>query len=280
MAKEVTAAKVSSNVKEIEEEDLSQEFADLVEENFGDQEESVQPAEGEEAKPEGEPAPAEPVEEEAQAVKPEEAPKAEEPPQVPTPVAETQPAAQQPQGEQAPQTPTDLNAQYKEFFEKSVDALEKSVYALPPEVVEELDTNPSKVIPKLAATLHMQVLSAALTQVANLFPSMLAVHNDQASHSKQTEDKFFGEYPKLKGHEALVQRIAATYRQMNPNATYEQIAPEVAAMAMVQARIPIASAPAESPALQPVVPTSARGAAPVRATQENKTTWDELIEGE
>lgn len=183
-----------------------------------------------------------------------------------------------PEGQPIP-SQTDLNAQYQNFFNQSVGALEQ-VYQFAPEVAEELDTTPSKVLPKLAATLHMQVLTAAVTQVANMFPSLMEMHMDRTSHVKATEERFFTEYPALREHSPMVQRIAQAYRAINPNATYEQIAPEVAAMAMVQARIPAPTPQADPVLTKPVTPTSQRGAPPAPSQTQQKSVWDELITDE
>ncbi len=190
--------------------------------------------------------------------------------------AETPPQVQA----ETPQQPVDLNAQYEEFFNKAVEALEP-VYVLSEEVAEELDTSPSTAIPKLAARLHMQVLTAAVTQVANMFPQLMQVETERKDVYKQSEERFFNEYPQLKGHERTVLQMAQAVHSMNPNATYEDIAPQVAAMAMVQEKIlPSDTAPPEPPAPKPVTPTSVKGGTPRTEPPKPKTWVDELLEEE
>lgn len=244
-------------------------FADLVaDEDFSDEEVT----EKEEPKPaEPEPAP-EPVQQEQ--------------PQTPAPAesAPQQAAQELPQqpatGVEGAVPPTDINAQYKEFFEKSVDVLADQVYKFDEQTAEELDTNPSKVLPKIAAQLHMQVLTASITQVANAFPALMALHNDRNAVEREREDKFFGEYPHLKDHKDTVTRVAQVYHSMYPNDPYEVRAPKIAAMAMVEAKVPMPQAQPQPVVATPPIPTSARGAPSTPAPVQQKNEWTELIEDE
>jgi hypothetical protein len=217
-----------------------------------------------------------PQTEELEKEKPQEPPKEEERTQQETSQQETQ--------AESSQTPEDINAQYEAFFNQSVDLLEKNVYTFDEETREALDTNPSQVLPKLAAQMHMQVMSAALTQVYNMFPTLLQEHQGKMSAVQEAEDAFYTEYPQLKGHEETVNRIAQVYRQANPKATdRKMIASEVAAMAMVQARIPLPGTQPQQPEpakVKPVVPTSARGGTTSTPTTANPSEWDELIQEE
>lgn len=183
------------------------------------------------------------------------------------------------QAEPAPD-PATLNRQYEEFFNRSVDMLAEKVYVLSDEDKERLDTAPSEVLPRLAGQLHMQVLTAAVTQVANMFPGMLNMFQDRQRVSQETEEKFFNKYPDLKGHRETVQRMAAAYRAAYPQATYEQAAPEIAAMAMVNLRLPMTPSAPQAQPDTPVVPTSARGGAGAPAPKANPTEWEELVKDE
>lgn len=199
---------------------------------------------------------------------------------------EEEPASQESVQEQVPVEPSrtteEINAAYEDFFKKSVDVLADNVYGFDEATKELLDTNPSEVMSKLAAQLHMQVLASALTQVYNLFPTMLQEHQGRLGRVQAAEDGFYKEYPQLKAHKNVVNRIAQVYAQANPGQKDPKIvASEVAAMAMVQARIPMpGSQPQEQQAQTPVTPTSARGGVPPSRGQQKPTTWDELISDE
>lgn len=209
-----------------------------------------------------------------------EAPESEAPEEPTTP---EEPVAQapepQPQAEPEPQPdPAALQAAYKEFFDKGVENLSEQVYKLDEETAELLDTEPSKVIPKLAATLHMQVVASALGQMAQMMPAIMATTQERMSSAKATEDRFFGEYPELKGHNKEVMQIASAFRQLNPKATYDQIAPQIAAAAKVQLKLFDTPAPAKPPAPKPVIPTAAATASRPAKAPQPMSEWDELIQ--
>lgn len=230
--------------------------------------------------------PKEVTEESAQ--KPEE--KQAQQPEVPQTEVGSQPeqpqVPQEPAAAQEPQpSPEELQTQFNDFFNKSVDQLEQHVYQLPEDIQDALDTQPSKVLPRLAAQMHMQIVTAALAQIANAFPGMMRVHSEQQASVDAVEQQFFTTYPELKGHSQDVRRIAQVYRQFNPKASYEQASSEIAAMARVQLRIQPESAQAQQPspaAVQPpVIPTSARGASvPTAAPAQQESFWSEFVNEE
>lgn len=187
---------------------------------------------------------------------------------------------QQPEAAPSP-TSEELNAQYEKFFTDSVEVLSEKVYKLDAETAEKLDTSPSEVIPKLAATLHMQVLTAAVTQIANMLPSAMAMQGERQTVAQQREQKFYEKFPALKEHSTTVQRLAAAYRQTNPKADFDTAVSEIGTMAMVALRLPLEASPQKEPlAAKPVIPTSGKGGATPPPPQPDKTVWDELIEEE
>lgn len=214
----------------------------------------------------------------------------ETPPVVEPPVpVEAEPTVQpevpkpEPQIQEVPpsQTPEEIKASYEKFFEDSIDALATKVYQLDEETIEKLDTQPSEVIPKLAGRLHMQILTAAVTQIANMLPGMMAMQGERQTVSQKNEQDFFESFPKLSEHRETVQRLATAYRQTNPDAPFKQAMEEVGAMSMVALRL-IADTP-QSPSpgpIPPVTPTSAKGPGAPPAPAVEKTQWDELIEEE
>jgi hypothetical protein len=266
-----TGSDNSVTTREAEEDDgWSLDIEDLIEEG-GDEEDSSTKEGEETTAEEGTPKQEETKEEPVQQQEP---PKEEEPAQQETPKQET-PA-------EPSKTPEEVNALYKDFFDKSVDLLAEKVYVFDDATKEALDTNPSAVLPRLAAQLHMQVMSAALTQVYNMFPTLLNEHQGKISAAQEAEDAFYSQYPQLKEHRTTVDRIATVYRQANPQERdREKIMSEIAAMAMVQARVPLPGAPQpQAQQMKPVVPTSARGGTTGAMAQTQKTEWDELVNEE
>lgn len=239
---------------------------------------------GEDETPQQEPAKVE-LQEDESPTKPEQPAKQE----VPTQEA-TEPQVQQPQEPQpakaedsVPQVSAeDLQRNFAEFFAKSVGALEQGVYALPPELAEQMDTEPSKVIPRLAATLHMQVLTAAVTKVANMIPGILAMERQRQTIVDSTEQKFYGQYQELADHKDAVNQLARAFRQSNPTASFDEAAPIIAAMAKVQLGL-VGSQPTQpqvqpTQSVAPVTPTSVRGSSVPVAPPQEMSVWEELIQ--
>lgn len=259
--------------KETDEEDISFDINELIDEldDVKEVEETPPPVE---AKPEAKP------EQPAQQEQPKqpEAPKQEvTEPQV-QPPQEPQPVKEEPQPQQSAE---DIQKDFATFFAKSVETLSDTVYQLPQEVAEQLDTEPSKVIPTLAATLHMQVLTAAVTKVANMLPALLTMERQRQTIVDDTEKTFYGQYKELEPHKDVVNRLAVAYRQVNPNATFEQAAPSIAAMAKVQLGLvdQPRPQPQEMVTQTPVIPTSVRGSSvPPAAPQGQMSQWEELIQ--
>lgn len=267
-----TGSENAASPKEAPEETSDFDIDDLIADERDDEDTSSTEVPEEKEEPVVEEAPVEKTEEPVEAEAPKEEPQKEE-----------EPAPQEePQTQAEPSTtPEELNAAYKEFFDKSVETLAEQVYVFDDVTKEALDTTPSEVLPKLAGQLHMQVLSAALTQVYNLFPQMLQEHQTRISAHTEAEEAFYQEYPQLKEHKQTVDRIAAIYRQANPQQKdLNTIKSEIAAMAMVQARIPLPSQQQQPPAVKPVIPTSARGGTTRAPAPSQQTQWDELVNDE
>lgn len=230
-----------------------------------------------------------PVEEEAEP-EPEEEPAAEAPEPDPKDTKdekekEEAPAqATPPQSEEKEQPSTsdqDLNVQFEEFFNKSADALAEHVYGLSEEEKKLLDEEPSKVIPKLAGRLHMQVLTAALTQAANLMPHFVSQTQKQNTREAELESKFFGAFPQLRDHYDDVKRIATAYRQAYPDLSSDDLIQEVGTSASVRLRIPLPGQEArtlsEPEAAKPPTPTTVRSSGAPPTPPATKTWLEEIF---
>lgn len=182
----------------------------------------------------------------------------------------------------APQqiSPEDLTREYQTFFDNTAKMLSEQVYVLDEPTREKLDTNPSEVIPMLAGRLHMQILTAAVTQMANMFPQMLAEHSERNTIVQQRESSFFTQFPDLAGHKETVQRMAMAYRNANPSASLEQAVQEIGTMSRVSLRLPVGGniAPPQGQQMTPpVVPTAVRGGGGAMLPAATASVWDELI---
>jgi hypothetical protein len=215
-----------------------------------------EPAPAEEPAPEPEAKPAEPAPEPAPAA--EEQPAVEEPPAAP--VVETK-------------TPEQLQQEHTKWREES-EAKLTEFYAIDKEDAELLLTEPEKVIPKLAARLHLEVSTAVAEAVKSLLPSAIQQMSAQQSVAEKQEGEFFKAWPKLNDtkHHNTLQRLGVTYRNSHPQATPDDFIRDVGAMAMVALRIPFdePAAPEPEPKVPPHVPAAAAGgSAPARPTSTN-----------
>lgn len=153
-------------------------------------------------------------------------------PEVVAPAAPSQPAPV----EAAPPA-EDITKVYTDWRVQTEDLLAQHHYKLNEEEMALLDTNPQEVIPKIAAKVYLDAVSAAITQVTNYLPRMVRSVIEQDAVNTESENQFFSAWPALKGHKESVLKIGQVYRQMNPQASAEQFVNEVGAAAMVSLRL-------------------------------------------
>jgi hypothetical protein len=179
------------------------------------------------------------------------------------------------------ETPEQEQARLSGERTKLVGELEKQ-YAIPEAELESFRDSPETYLPKMAAKLHVEVLTAVANGLFAQLPVM--IQNYQRMQTQQTdhETRFFSRWQKLGTPELKpkVMEMVRTYRQFNPRATFETLMDEVGAMAHVRFRIPFedtgaqpgapAAAPAASaaPAARPFVPAGAGGSGPPTSPAE------------
>lgn len=105
--------------------------------------------------------------------------------------------------------------------EEVTSALE-SQYAIAEEDVPALLTEPEKVLPKLAAQLHMQIVDQLRGEIQRNLPNL--VQGSLESHRRETQAKseFFGEWPGLQQYEQQVLAAGRMFRTINPTASADQ----------------------------------------------------------
>lgn len=212
------------------------------------------------------------------------APKAPEPPAPATPAAPEPPkptepeppkpaaAAPSPSGaEQTPQSPpldpTDpasLARHLAENEEAMVAHVAKTMFAITDKEMEELETNVGEAIPKLLGKTFVKMQANMLQQIARLVPSMVQRTTEAVQKNAENEQKFFRAWPALDPtkHTDIVRKYAVTYRQMHPQASFEQMIQDLGPLVMMAAKVnPTAGAPAAAPAAatpkpQPFVPST------------------------
>lgn len=85
-------------------------------------------------------------------------------------------------------------------------------------------TEPEKVLPKLAAQLHVDVFDAVFNSVVSALPQLFEMHSQQRTAREAAQSEFYSEFPTLKDPKYIpqVETALLLYKQMNPNATRAQ----------------------------------------------------------
>lgn len=184
-----------------------------------------------------------------------------------TPESDTKIEPQVPEVEQ----PTfDLEAFKKQYSDQRGKAHNELVqhFSINEEDAGLLQTEPDKVLPKLAANLYLDVFEAVVKTVQGMMPSQVQNVMQTQTVNQKNETDFFGAWNKLdRGnaeHTNMLTRIGTAYRQLNPQATKEQFIQEVGAQAMVALRIPLE---ADAPSTVAPAPAPHRPAAPAAHSQ-------------
>lgn len=122
------------------------------------------------------------------------------------------PVAEAPQAVTAEQ----LALQRQQFKEQV-----KKTYAMSEEMAQRFEENPTEVLAEFAADTHLRIMESVLSVVkANISQVVKeATHVDQTSAAREVE--FFNAWPELKGHNAVIARVAKTFREQNPAASKE-----------------------------------------------------------
>lgn len=200
---------------------------------------------------------------------PEPEPVAEPEPQ-PEPVAEATP---EPAVEEPPVTSESIALQWQQR-----EAALVPNYQLTEADGEALLTNAEDTFPKLAAKIQVATEQSVWTHLQSVLPQMIQQVQVQANQAMQHQNAFDAAFPTLADRmradpsaKQVVDNMKALFQQQNPNMDMVELNAQIGAAAMVALKIPfeeVASQP-KPPPTKPVphVPTTPRGAAPVRPQQ-------------
>lgn len=176
------------------------------------------------------------------------------------PAATPQPAAQQTAAPQPAQAATsnpaegDLLAQVRANLdagrETYAKALAEQVYQMTEDQANEVLVEPQKVLPQLAARVHLEVAQNVLGTLAQVLPGVVLGVQSAQRQQAQLEDQFFQAWPTLDKASDYneVMSLARVFRSQYPNAPVEEMIKQVGAMAVVKlGKLPAATAPAQVP---------------------------------
>src|SRR5690606_22996279 len=133
---------------------------------------------------------------------------------------------------------------------------------------------------------HVNAVQGVLRQITAGLPAMLNSMLTAREQNSQREETFWKAWPQLDKvqHREAVQRAALLYRQLNPNATSEELVKAVGAQVVVAYNLlqaPTTSSP-QAPVVNPAVRTPFTPAGPMQtsapAAPVNSGGWDVIAQ--
>lgn len=110
-------------------------------------------------------------------------------------------------------------------------------------------------LPKLAARLHVEAVTASMKFLAQAFPQMLQRHEQVSKANNAAKEKFFKSFPALNAgdpkHEQLATRLVSLYKAQNPQATMDEVIAQVGPMVIFSLGLQGAAPPNGAPAAPP-----------------------------
>lgn len=142
-----------------------------------------------------------------------------------------------------------------------------------------LQTEPEKVLPALAAKLHIDVMRTVLSQVQSMLPQVMQQQTVASERESKAKAMFNEAWPELAPYEKQVLEVGKLVRQLNPTADAPTIIKLIGETAMTSLGLTRA-APATQQSNESAAPSTFRPAVPGRVTTPGAkpTEWDELLE--
>jgi hypothetical protein len=193
-------------------------------------------------------------------------------PQSATPSAQQAPPVQQLTQEAQPQAEQPAQPSNAEEVRQRLLAEIAKRYTVNDEMAAQLMTEPGKVLPQIAASLYLDVVSAALNLLVQQLPQMIG----QYMTARSAEEQFFERWPELrdpKYHKAI-REVALALQSAEPNLTPEQARERIGATVMAMYGL----APNAPRPVRPPVPASPGSVAFAPQASGPKTIWEELAE--
>ncbi len=151
---------------------------------------------------------------------------------------------------------------YQSWRSNAEKALAEGWYNLSDEQVAEIETNPKEALPKFAARVYLDAVTAATNVLARNLPTIIDSHFARKTETDAAEARFFTQWPGLKEKTSDVIRFAKAYRHLNPNADEATFIRDVGAQVAVALGIPAEKARAQAAAVSPPVSPPAQPSMP------------------
>ena len=139
-------------------------------------------------------------------------------------------------------------------------------FKLSPEDIQAIETDVVGFIPTMLSRMYMKAQVNTLKQMERIVPAMIARQTKVMARNAENTGKFYSRWPSLNQteHGNTVNRLAVTYRQMNPTASLEQMIEDLGPIVMMTAKVPMTAVPngqggphaAAAPVGRPAAPPS------------------------
>lgn len=155
------------------------------------------------------------------------------------PESKEEPSAQPPQEPQQPKEPAEPEPDREKQRQEAMDYLAKNYYALGEDVDKRLEEEPRSVLSELAGRLHVEIYDSMMHTMQQMLPQFIQAQVKQMQNVDSFQSKFYSSWENLKGHEDTVEKVLQYARQINPNATEDQLIEDAGMMATVALKLPI-----------------------------------------
>lgn len=196
----------------------------------------------------------------------------------------TSPSAEPPAAETQQVQPTreQFAAQVqKARQEAEVELLE--TYAMNPELGDQLIREPEKVLPQLAARVHLNVTQTVLEAVMQNLPIWLSRINTTSAQEEKFFSEIEGKFPQLVGHREEMKRVRDTHLALNPKVDRVRLQKDVTLQSLIAlglVRAPTKPAAPAPSARKISTPIRARGTGTRRSAVAEKNEFTLMSEEE
>lgn len=180
------------------------------------------------------------------------------------------PATPTPQPENVPAPsagdPLALAQSIEQHRDAAIEHLAKTRFALSEAELAELETDVTAAVPKLLSRVFLEAQVNSMKFLAQAIPQMFQQQTRVSKANGDAEKKFFESHKELDinnpQHKQLVAQYAIAFRQVNPQATLDEVIKQVGVMA--KTALGVAAAPAATTPTAPALPPGAPAAMPFR----------------
>jgi hypothetical protein len=190
------------------------------------------------------------------------------------PVPGSQPQVQPTQA--APQQPMDFEKYVSENMEALTTQLAGSTFALSPEDKAVVGEEAAPILSKMASRMYLTTQVGVFQALQRSLPGLVANLVHVSNRGNETEQKFFGDFPELKGvNRQALASLGATLRQQNPTMPADQFFMLMARTAAAANGIQLKPVQGKPRPHQPAA-TLQRGSTPPRGQARQRVGVDHL----